>query len=414
MKRIAVLGTALLAGGILWLGRPAGGHSAQALVEGLNGPDAVNCFAELRQLEDEQTDAAIIAGTKHTSARVRGQCARLLGQRQDVTMAARLAPMLSDPEPIVRNQAARSLLPLLDDEETVELLRSTKLDPGSQLVMVGALLRDPVAITNKPLLDWLLDASHNSEVRVGCYVALRRYRCPEFGQKQSEKEQLPAVLAARRRIIQQVHDEARDASCEEAVRCAALPLYAALTGSTAYEEMLTFMQAPQPALREASLLALAETRDPRAWPLFCKLAGDTRQAPGFRVEALKGLRHMARAPGKKKEVFPLFCRVAQNTNEPPVIRAAALSSLRAYRFDAEALRIARESLTEQEPLVREKAAQCLSELGDKNASKDSPVWLEPSLELVKVALARETDPGAKCAMQSAICSLEGRLASRGK
>jgi HEAT repeat protein len=415
MKRMAVLATAVLAGGLLWAVRPAN-VSATTLVEGLNGPDAVNCFSELRQMEDEKTDEAIVAGTKHSSARVRGQCARLLGQRQDVTMAAILAPMVSDPDPSVRNLAARSLLPLLDDEEMVELLRSDKLPPASQIVMLAALLRDPLAITNAPLLDWALDRAHPTDVRVGCYVNLRSHHCPNFGEKKAEKEQLAEVLAARQRIIQQARADAYDGDCPEEVRCAALPLYAALSGPAVYDEVLAFLKHPLPALREASLLALASTHDARTWGLFCKLAVDSRQPLGFRLSSLHGLRYLARGLGKEKEkeAFPILCRVAEDRKEPVEVRSVALASLRPYRFEQEAMRIARAAMQAPEPLLRQKAAFCLAGLGDWNAPPESPFYLEPSLKLVQDSLAKESDAEAKCAMQGAVCSLEGRIANRGK
>ena len=413
MKRIAVIGTAVLAGGLLWAARPAS-QSAQVLVEGLNGSDAVNCFSELRSMDDEKTDEVIIAGTKHSSARVRGQCARLLGQRQDVTMATVLAPLLSDPDPSVRNQAARSMLPLLDDQEMLELLRSNKLPPASQIIMVGTLLRDPAAIANKDLLDWMLDRGHLAEVRSGCYMLLRTRNAPNFGDRKNEKEQLPSVLAARQRILQQAHQDAYDKGCDEEVRCSALPLYAALSGPSAYPEMLSFLKAPEPALREASLVALAATHEPKAWPLFCQLALDSHQSASFRVATINGLRHLSRGLSKEKEAFPILCRIAEARQEPVEVRAAALSGLRPYRFELEAMRIAKQSLNEKDPLLRSKAAYCLSGLGDWNAPLDSPLWLEPSLKVVKEQLAVESDAEAKCAMQSAVCSLETRISNRGK
>lgn len=413
MKRIAVFGTAVLAGGLLWVARPAD-RSAQALVEGLNGRDAVNCFSELRAMEDEKTDAVIVAGTKHPSARVRGQCARLLGQRQDVTMAGVLAPLLSDPDPSVRNQAARSMLPLLDDQEMLELLRSNKLPPASQIIMVGTLLRDPAAITNKDLLDWMLDREHSDEIRSGCFSLLRNHHAPAFGDKTAEKEQLPAVLAARQRILQQAHQDLYDKACSQEIRGSALSLYAALSGPKAYPEVLTFLKAPEPAQREACLVALVATHEPKAWPLFCQLAVDGHQSLGFRIATLGGLRHLARRLAKEKEAFPILCRIAEDPGEPAELRATALSGLRPYRYEREALRIAKQSLQEKEPVLRAKAAYCLSGLGDWNAPLDSPFWLEPSLKVVKERLAVESDAEAKCAMQSAVCSLETRIANRGK
>ena len=413
MKRIALLGTACLVGGLLWVARPAN-SSAPALVEGLNGADAVECFSQLRQLEDEKTDEAIIAGTKHASARVRGQCARLLGQRQDVTMVSVLTPMLSDKEPAVRNQAARSLLPLLDDEQVVELLATSELSAGSQMVMLGALLRDPLAMTNKNLIAWALDRRHTPEVRSGCYQALRTHHNPCFGEKKGDKEQLPAVLSARARIQQQSHEDALDKACPIEVRCCALTLNATLRGAEAYNEMLGFLKAPEPQLREASLMALAYTEDARTWPLFSGLVLDTQQTDGFRVGALAGLRFVSKKQKKEKEAFPLFCKVVEENTNPVAVRAAALGYLRPYRFELEAMRIARQALGEKDAAIRLKAAHSLSGLGDWNAPLDSPLWLQPSLDLVKAAQAKETDPEAKCAMDSAICSLEARIANRGK
>lgn len=405
VKRIALLGAVFLVGGLLWVARPAGG-SARALVEGLNGRDAVECFSQLRQLEDEKTDEAIIEGTKHSSARVRGQCARLLGQRQDVTMVSVLTPMLSDQDPSVRTQAARSLLPLLDDEQVVELLATSDLSAGSQMVMLGALLRDPLTLTNKNLVDWALDRRHTPEVRSGCYLVLRTHHSPCFGNKEQ--------LAARTRIQQQSHQDVLDKACPIEVRCSALALNATLRGTSAYNEMLGFLKAPEPQLREASLMALAFTEDARAWPLFCGLVLDTHQADGFRVNTLAALRFVSRKQKKEKEAFPIFCKVAESTTNPVPVRAAALGYLRTYRFELEAMRIARRALEEKDAAIRLKAAYCLSGLGDWNAPLDSPLWLQPSLDLVKAAQAKETDPAAKCAMDSAICSLESRIANRGK
>jgi HEAT repeat protein len=413
-KGIALLAIAVIVGSLLWVVARPSGNSAQALIEGLNGTDAVECFSQLRQLEDDKTDTAIIEGTRHASARVRGQCARLLGQRQDVTMVSVLTPMLSDPDQAVRNQAARSLLPLLDDEEMVELLRTSKLPNSSQIVMLGAALRDPVAITNKNLLDWTLDRSHSSELRQGCYGVLRTHHSPCFGDKKSEKEQLPAVLAARARIQQQSREDAVDRACPLEVRCSALPLYATLQGPSAYDETLGFLKSPEPLLREAALMALAYTEDGRAWPLFCRLAVDSHQPERFRIATLSGLRHLAKKLGHEKAAFPLFCKVIEDINNPAPVRAAALGHLRPYRFEPEAMRIARQALTEKQPLMRVKAANSLAGLGDWNAPLDSPLWLQPSLDLVKAARTSESDPDAKCAMDSAIRSLESRIANRGK
>ena len=78
----------------------------------------------------------------------------------------------------------------------------------------------------------------------------------ELRQKKLEKENLPAVLTARQRILVQARQDGFDPACEESVRCSALPLYATLRGSSAYSELLPVLKADSPQLREAALVAI--------------------------------------------------------------------------------------------------------------------------------------------------------------
>ncbi|MFN8608037.1 MAG: hypothetical protein U0931_10940 [Vulcanimicrobiota bacterium] len=416
MKKFAV---AALAAAVLfslvWVTGPARrARTPQALVEGLAGSDAVNCFAELNQNEDESVTAAIIAGTRHRRARVRSQCARLLGQRQDVELVSALTPLLADSDTGVSNSAARALVPLLDDEELLSLLRDSHLTPASQLVMAATLLRDPTTLTNTAFVDWLLDRSHSSETRRGAYQAIRARHSPCYGEKKLEKENLPAVLTARQRILVQARQDGFDPACEESVRCSALPLYATLRGSSAYSELLPVLKADSPQLREAALVAIGASKDERALALFTQIARDSAEMDSFRMVALAGLRARIQAGNQDAEIFKLFCQLAQDKQQATPVRAAAMGSLRVFRFDPEALAIARQGLSDKEPSVRQRAAIAVAALGDKNARLGERNALEPSLIQLKLALAVEGDAEARCALEGAVCTLQGRIASRGK
>ncbi|MBS2035601.1 hypothetical protein JST97_11485 [bacterium] len=419
MKRMLIGALlAILLGGLGWLGRGVlagpGPKSPQALVEGLSGSDAVNCFAELRQNEDDTVTSAIVAGTKHPRSRVRAQCARLLGERQDVALVPVLTPMLADSDASVSNNAAKALLPLLDDEELLALLRDARLTPASQLVMASTLLRDQSMLANKAFLDWLLDRTHSPEIRAGAYDAIRLRHLSCYGEKKLEKENLAAVLEGRQRISQQARQDGLDVNCEEGVRCSALIVYGKLGGNQAYPELVKLLKSSTGTLREASLVAVVATQDPRSVALLSAMVKNSQEPDQVRAVALLGLRALVLDGLEDKSICPLVCQLAQDTGQPPQLRATAMGSLRAFRFNSRALQIARQGLTDKDPLIRMRAAQSVAGLGDKNARLGETNCLEPSLAQLKLALACESKPEARCALESAVRTLEGRMASRGK
>ena len=370
-KRLALGLAALLAGGLLWAGwRASGGDSPEALVQGLDGPDGVNCFSQLRQSEETSVVQAIVEGTHHPSPKVRLQCARLLGQRLDVNMAGYLKPMLADKDDGVRLQAARALVPLLDDQELMELLPQKDLPPATQLLIVQAMLCEPGAIDNEQFLNWCLDRSHSPELRSGIYLALRDYEA-SF----SRGKELPAARgAARTRLSKQAKADAFDEKCPIPARAGALQLYAGLRGSEALEEIRPLTGSKDAAVSEAAILALASTKNDRAAALMCSISLDKAR--------------------------------------PVSSRAVALGCLRCFRWNLQALETARRALDEQDPRLRTQAARCLGVLGDKTASAESRYSLGPSLEGVRKALTQEQDPEALSALRTALSSLEARQRDR--
>lgn len=100
-------------------------------VERLNSRRAVDAAQTLSRQRTPEVEAALLTGLKHTSARVRSQCARILGERLDVTYSDRLLTCLSDPDDTVRRQAAKALVGLLETDLILEVLQSPDLaKPG--------------------------------------------------------------------------------------------------------------------------------------------------------------------------------------------------------------------------------------------------------------------------------------------
>ena len=362
MKGKLLLLAAISLGGLLWAVPPKN-TSAPELVEGLNGPGGVECFSQLRQSEDEGVEEAILQGTQHRSARVRAQCARLLGQRQDVTMVHPLEKLLGDPDKGVRTQAAKALVPLLSDEELLEMLSQGGLSLASQAVLATTLLRDPAALANTPLLDWLLDRSHPPALRGFAYQALRESHAPHFGRRRSEKPLLSAVLAARARMQKQARQDAFDNQCPLPTRKGALVLYARLQGASAYEEILPLTRSPNFRLRDLALPALATTRHPQA--------------------------------------LEVLCSIAQDSSQPLNTRGTAVTSLRIFRDQPLALATARSLLDDEEARLRRDSAQVLSSMGDREA-----------LPLLKAAQTRELDLDTEWVLRDAVNSLESRKRRR--
>lgn len=266
-------------------------QNARQMVEGLAGGDGVACFAALR--EDEDSRQAVLAGLAHRSARVRGQCARLLGMSQDVTVVSRLQPLLIDGDLGVRQQTARAMISLLDSGELLELLQSNEMALPARAALAQAMLRDPAELSEKPFVDWLLDRSHPNSLRAFLYRVLRESHSPGYGQGRPEKL-LPLVEQARKRILAQARADAGNEAESVEVRSGALPLVATLARGQAYGETLAIYKAPRVPLllREAALTALGCTRREEALKILVATVSDAGQTTSMRLAAINGLTHL--------------------------------------------------------------------------------------------------------------------------
>lgn len=333
-------------------------QDSRQLVEGLASGDGVACFAALRQDDSSRCRAAIISGTAHRSARVRSQCARLLGLSQDISTVTNLQAMLTDPDLGVRQQAARALVPLLDSDELVELLKSQQLPVVARAAIVSAMLRDPAELTETGFLDWLLDRSHPAQMRVFLYRALRDSHAPCYGDARGEAKLKPVVEQARRRIAEQVRADVHNRAEPVEVRAAALPLLAALAQGQAVAEILAVFESRDsgPRLREAAILALGCTRQPQALATLGPVASDPNLPLSLRLGAVGGLSGLGNQDA-----------------------AQALRSL----------------LSDSDPRIRAKTATALYAIRDQSA-----------LEPLRQALEQELDDDAQRSLRWAVRGLE--------
>ncbi|MBT9585266.1 HEAT repeat domain-containing protein [bacterium] len=276
-------------------------------VEGLACKDGVACFASLRQGSDEEVLQSIVAGTRHVSPRVRSQCARLLGMRQDITMLEHLQPMLVDTDGAVRQQAARALVPLLDDEELLEMLKSPQCPMVARATLAHAMLRDPAELTSRPVLDWLLDRGHPTELRAYLYGAVRESHSPCFGKANGELPLLNQVKEARQRVVEQARLDALNEQEPLEVRAAALQLWALFAGSSSYADIYKMVNTPQSPyrLREAALISLGASHHPQALTVLSGVAHDERAPASLRQSALLGLQQLD-DPQAMEVILPLL------------------------------------------------------------------------------------------------------------
>lgn len=428
-KRLALL-IPLLVGAAFWGFRA---ESPGQLVAQLDGPEGVKVFARLAQRDDEEALRAIIEGTHHSSPRVRAQCARLLGDRQDVTLVPHLEAMLADKDEGVSGQAARALVSLLDEQELMEMLPGTPRSPAAQRVLLQGTLGQSNCGVNGAMLDWCLDRRHSAELRTQACLALRDSTAPEAGQ-------------ARQRILREARKEAFDPACPGAP--GAVQVYAWLRGPAAVEEILPLTRSPVAELSQGAYqalsLSLARGKGEAARLRVCNQARrnafDDRCPRHGRIGGLQLYLSLG-GPASLEEVQPLIrsadsslaeaavvavastrddraatilCPLFQEKGLPLNVRVAAVGSLVNFRWNAQALETARLALNDPEPRVRAAAASSLAMLGDKNSPDDSRYGLAFSIEPVKKALASEADPQTRGALNNALSALEGRLATRQK
>jgi HEAT repeat protein len=278
------------------------------LVEGLAQKNSVDCFSTLSQGSESEVMEAIVQGTHHSSARVRSQCARLLGMRQDIWGVKHLQPLLVDPDESVRRQAARAMIPLLDDEELLELLRSPDCPQVAKAKLAQAMLRDSAELTVEPFVDWILQPAHPAAMRVHLYNSVREGHSPCYGKAIREKPLLAEVQASRRRILSQVQKDALNPQEDLEVRAAALPLYAQLAGPDSYAAILALARSSQTPyrLRDSALISMGLCAHPEALERLAEVAHNDHLPSSLRFSALSGLQQVQKEPKAVDVIVPLL------------------------------------------------------------------------------------------------------------
>lgn len=297
--------------------------SPQQMVAGLAGPEGVEYFALLRQqADDESARDAIVAGLKSPNVRVRGQCARLLGTRRDVTVVEPLRDLLLDSDPTVRWQAARALVPVVESRELVEWLRSPQMPDASRLVLARAMLVDPAELTEPAFVDWLMDARHPPSFREALYRAHLEFHVVKYGSRRGEQALAGEVRSARQRIATALRSDALDRHKSAEFRSVALQLYGSLGANQAFDDLRAVAsREPVGSLtHRGALLALGRTEDPRAVAILRGYAVDRSLPLAVREAAVRGLAGVARNPGTVDALLPLLA-----APEPALREAAAMA-----------------------------------------------------------------------------------------
>jgi HEAT repeat protein len=342
----------------------------EQLVAGLAGPQAVEYFALLRQQADEDAARdAIVAGLNSPNARVRGQCARLLGTRRDVTLVDPLRRLLLDPNPTVRWQAARAVVPLVETRELVGWLRSAQLPVASRLVLARAMLVDPAELTEPSFVDWLTDPKHPEAYREALYRAQLEFHAPKYGNRRDERPLVQDVSSARQRIATSLRSDALDRRKTPDLRAAALQLYGALAGSRAFADIrrVTLSEAAGSPIHNAALLALGRSEDPRGVPILAGYIADRSLSFSVREVAVRGMVGLSRAPGAPEVLLAVL------SAPEPVLRHAAAMGLASAR-DPKVLPALSAALTlERDPEVRRRIQASIAHLEGRrrrNARRD--------------------------------------------
>lgn len=337
-------------------------QSHQQWVEGLASGDGVACFARLRQAPE--AEEAILAGIRHPNPRIRAQCARLLGLRQDITLAAQLELLLDDSDTGVRQQAARALVPLLDSQELLQKLQSPELGLLARGSLASAMLRDPGELAEAGFVEWLLQPTHPLNLRVYLYQAIRENHSPCFGQNRKEKVLLPAVQQARAVLLRQAQLDAESESQPTELRASALLLYATLGG-------------------------------PPSLPRLVELYSDTSNPYRLRESAL-----VAMGSCGHTQSIALLTQVAEDGSLPISLRQSAMMGLQQFPGQPQALETLVELLKNPESRVRLRAARALENLGSQAA-----------IQPLATALKQELDEDARAQMRYSLRILEARSES---
>lgn len=316
--------------------------TSQQWVEGLAGSDGVACFARLRQASEADAEEAILGGTRHPNPRVRSQCARLLGLRQDITLANQLEQLLGDADTGVRQQAARGLVPLLDSQELLQKLQSSELSLLAKASLASAMLRDSAELAEPGFVDWLLKPTHPPNLRVYLYQSIREHHSACYGQNRKEKGLLPAVNQARAVLMHQAQLDAESETQPTELRASALLLYATLEGPPCLPRLASlYADSHNPyRLRESALVAMGCCGSPHSVRMLIQVAEDRTLPFSLRQSAIAGLQQLPGHP----QVLESLLGLLKNPESRIRLRAArALENLKSQ----EAVQPLKEALNQE-------------------------------------------------------------------
>jgi len=316
--------------------------TSQQWVEGLAGSDGVVCFARLRQASEGEVDGAILAGVRHPNPRVRAQCARLLGLRQDITLAVHLEKLLDDADTGVRQQAARGLVPLLDSQELLQKLQSPQLSVVAKGSLASAMLRDHAELAEPGFVQWLLKPTHPQNLRVYLYQAIREHHSPHYGDNPNEKALLPGVQHGRSILLRQAQLDAESESQPTELRASALLLYATLGGPPSLPHLTALYANTQNSyrLRESALVAMGSCGNPQSVNLLIQVAEDNTLPISLRQSAMMGLQQL---PGQPRVLESLLGLLKHPESRIRLRAARALENLKSQ----EAVQPLKEALNQE-------------------------------------------------------------------
>jgi hypothetical protein len=154
-----------------------------------------------RLLEEcgEKLLPALLKCTQHPQPEVRAAAASLLATRRPHTpeMIEAIAPLLNDPEPLVRIQTLESLkqfadvaLPLVDQLYEIVQLERAKKDQVPRILAMGALLHIDREAWEEELMPELTKAATSETGDLAEYVALRQL-LELHGQQLPEEPDMP-------------------------------------------------------------------------------------------------------------------------------------------------------------------------------------------------------------------------------
>jgi HEAT repeat protein len=326
------------------------------LVEALAGSGAAEASRQLSRDERAEFSQALIGGLKHPEARVRGQCAVILGNRNDVHFASPLIPVLDDKEAGVRSQAARSLARLLDAQQLLEILRQPQISSAARFALIEALLRIPEDLAEPQLVDYLLEP-HPEPMVTHIFQCLNSTWSP----CRMREAKSPELALAHQALARYAFQVARATSASPALRKNALTLYATFQGESSFETLKKIVShKSQPDfMREGAVLGLGLCQAPASMKFLSEHAQNPNSSLDSRIAAVQGLGHLP-------EVRPTLENLLGNPTEE----------------------------------VRAQAALQLMAVGDREASKALEVALQnetghlarPSIEKALQFLTRETCP----------------------